>query len=591
MSFRATLIWLGLAAVLFGVVCLVHWHEAGRSAAPPPGAFPAITASKIQAVQVRPGKGLEIRAVRTNGGWALTKPLEWPAQNLSIDQFLSGLENVVPSAFITAAEMRARPTADREYGFHDPQASVILEWAQGGLHLRAGAMTAPGDQFFVQVVGTEGAYVLPADFLKLIPSGVNDWRDRSLLNLNRLEFDRINVTNAGKVLSLQRVPEGTWRLVSPIRARADQNRIHDALEKIHSLRIQEFVTDEPGEDLESFALEPARLDLCLASGTNVVAHLQFGSSTSNLVYARKSDWRTVVNVQSEFVSDWQRPVADFRDPFVLSVTEPVVSIAMDGKEPFEVIQQTNGAWQIAPSNFPGDPDLVKEFIVALSALGIEQFVKDVVTPPDLPPYGLDAPRRRCFISFPTNSVATNAIELQFGLEQEGRVFVRRADEDSVYAIPAAQARALPDAPWRLRHRRLWDFPLKDVKAVVFRNEGQARRMIREGENDWALPPGTQGVINDIAIEETVRAIVQASVDRWSGFGAGEAGKFGITDKSPQVVLELADGKTVAATFGNSTVSNGAFVMVVLNGHTWIGEYPWILCRDIMAHLAPPQKRS
>ncbi len=591
MSFKRTLFWLGVALALSAAIFLARRQARNRPAAPA-GNFPKIEGSKIQMAQVRPGRGLEIRAVRTNGVWRLIEPLDWPAQQISVDEFLAAIEKISPAARITPAEVRARPAAEKEYGFDDPKASIILHGAGIRVHFLVGSPTAPGDQFFLQVVGTEGVFVIGSDFLKLIPSSVNDWRDRALVDMNRLQADRVSVTNAGRTFSFQRNRPGPWRLVSPLNARADQARIHDALEKIHSLRTQTFVSDDPQEDLEPFGLQPPVIDLGLERDGAPAAHLLFGKSVSNLVYARRGDWHSVVTVQNEFVSDWQRPINEFRDPFVVSEDGPLQSISHVGAESFEAAWSSSGSWVLSPSNWPGDADLVKEFILAVNALRVEQFVKDVVTPADLPAYGLDTPLRQFILRHQTlDQSGTNIVELRLGATNEGRIYARRADEESVYAIGAAAALALPSRAWQLRERRIWNFRVEEVRSVSYRHGARVREIQRKGEQKWSLAPGSQGVINDLAVDETMRALASAAVDRWSALGEEQTAAFGISEATPRIVIELINGQRLTARFGNSTPSNGVFAAVVMDGQTWTGEFPWVLCRDIVTHIAPPNDQK
>jgi hypothetical protein len=201
------------------------------------------------------------------------------------------------------------------------------------------------------------------------------------------------------------------------------------------------------------------------------------------------------------------------------------------------------------------------------------------------------PTRQYAIRFDSPESTNTPLGLQFGATNEGRIFARRTDEDSVYAVPAARVQALPTTQWQLRLRRPWDFTVEDINRVTVRDSGQTRELLRKGDKSWALTAGSQGVINDLAVEETMRGVAVGGVDRWTALGAEHQAKFGITETSPRLTVELKNGQRLEASFGNPTPSNGLYVALTLHGMTWIGEYPWILCRDIAVHLAPPQEKS
>lgn len=589
MRFRSTLLWLVVAAALFAFIYF-YQRNAKLRPAPQPGGFPGIVAAEVTRVELRAGNAPELRVVRTNSEWRMEAPLPWLAQATNVEALLIALEKAKPYDYITPEEVRARPNAAREYGLDDPKASILLQTPGLQHNLLVGASTSPGDQFFLRVVGREGVYVMSADLLKLIPSSPNQWRDRAVVDLNRLPFDKVTVNN-GQVFTIERDSSRNWRMTHPMRSRADQARIHEALEKIHSLRILDFVTDDPQAELDAYGLQPPRLSLTL-TGTNMEpVTLQFGKDTnSNQVFARRTNWNSVVTVPKEFVTDWLASIKEFRDPYIFTIKDPILKITVSGATPFTVEGTTND-WKILPSNWPGDPDLIREFIVVLNGLKVVQFTRDVVTAPDLPQYGLENPTNRYEVITQAEGKAPAKFELQLGSTQDDNIFARRSDEDSIYALNADHVRLLPTAPWQLRLRKLWNMDLNDVTSVTTASEGRQRQVVNKGEGRWGFGPGSEGVMNELAVQETIRGLCTASVDRWAGVGTAELSKFGIGEKSFQVAMELRNGKTILIRFGNSTASQGAFAAIDLDGQAWIGEFPWILCRDIVTYLAPPAPPS
>ncbi len=60
----------------------------------------------------------------------------------------------------------------------------------------------------------------------------------------------------------------------------------------------------------------------------------------------------------------------------------------------------------------------------------------------------------------------------------------------------------------MRERRIWNFSTNDVVRVTIRQQGRVRQIVRNGPHDWSLAPGSQGIINDLAVEETVSGLCQ-----------------------------------------------------------------------------------
>jgi hypothetical protein len=610
MSGKKTMMWVVVAAVLFGVI----WLER-HLRRPPAGPAPVLAQfdpATVTAVEVRPGGAgqVEIRAERTNGSWRLTAPLQYPAQALSVENLLSALAKLTPVWSLGPTEIRNRPGAEDEYGLAPSRAtSIILQQGERSTHVLLGALTAPGDQLFLQVVGVDAVQVVDADLLKVVPRGANDWRDTSFLGLKVLAPDGVRVTNNAKTFSgtreaattfaLQRDPTNhLWSMVRPIEARGDTAKVEQSLERLQDLRILQFVSDDPKNDLESFGLQPPALEIALSQGTNLVALLQFGQSPTNdptRVFARRLGQKGVVAVSKELLEPWRvASVDEFRDPRLFVLTERVDAIEVQAEDTCSLQRQTNDTWRIEPRHWPADAGLVRDLLATLGDCPISGYVKYITTAKDWPEYGLAPPARRFVLQTTSVSAAgapTNVVlaDLSFGLTTNypGKVFARRADESSLYAISTNDFQRLPWNSCQLRDRKLWNFTVEDVIGITIRQQGGVRQLTHKGQYDWALAGGAQGTVDPIAIEETVRGLAQASAVGWVACGETNRARFGFTDKSYQLTFELKGGTKAAIEFGQPAPSGLPYAGTALDGEFWVFELPWLLFRDAARYLSIP----
>src|ERR1051326_7040085 len=145
MTSKANWFWISTAAALFAFIFFYQRH----AHKPPPGPTSLLANFKpaaVTSIQVRPEGQLEIRAERTNGTWALTQPLVYPAEALNVESLLIILERLTPTTYITRRELATRPKAEEEYGFGAPLATIIVWRGDYRSILFIGAKTAPGDQ-------------------------------------------------------------------------------------------------------------------------------------------------------------------------------------------------------------------------------------------------------------------------------------------------------------------------------------------------------------------------------------------------------------------------------------------------------------
>ena len=593
MNSKSTWVWLMVATVLFAVIVGLKFFG-GKPAAVVTHVLPGFKPAAVTSVQVRPADQLEIRADRTNDVWELTKPIAYPAQAASIAALLDALEKLQPAALITGAEVRQRTNADAEFGFGNPQATLALLTPGERKQIIVGTNTAPGDQVYVQVVGTEGVFVVDAEWLKLIPRNVEQWRDTGLLDLTKLAFNRITVSNAGTVIELQfHATNRVWRLTRPIPARADNPRLEGILQKLLTLRVTQFVTDNPQADLEPYGLHSPELEIAFGRGTNAPVRVQFGRSPTNdpsLVYARRGDGPTIVTVPRETLVPWRESPNEFRNQHLLTLAQPVDQIEVRDGESFTLARQADNTWRVAGQELPVDSSLVAEFLHTLATVPIVQF-KDAITEPDLPAYGLAEPRRQIVLrSAITNGAGpTNIIvaDLAFSPPKDEKVFVRRADENPVYAIRLVDYEKLPVAAWQLRERRLWNFTTNDVARLTIRQDGKVRELERNGTNSWGFAPGSQGMINDLAVEEAVYRYGELAAASWVARGAEQLPAHGFNTNKLALTFELKNGTKHSVEFGGASPAPYPYAATLVDGQIWIFEFPLGLYQLTMSYLAIP----
>lgn len=597
MSGKRTWFWLFVAAALFAFIYFYEHGARRHKTSEPVRILPRLNPAKVMSVQVRPAGHiqLEIRADRTNQTWTLNEPFVYPAEQQKIEALLTNLTKLSPAVFITPAELRNHEKVDQEYGFSSPQAVLILEQDGGFIQLNIGSRTAPGDQVFVQVVASEGVYVVDASLLKLVPATADDWRDTTVVNTSVLSSERLAVTNNAKSVFLvmhQNSTNHLWRMVWPFRARADNGWIVEGLRKLAATRIHSFLPEAPKPELDTLGLATPALELALGEGSNNVVLLQIGKSPTNdpgLVYARRVGENAFFTLPADALKPWQREsVNDFRDPHLLTATEPITAISAKADDSFD-LRQSNGVWHIFPGDRPGDPELIGHFVSVFTNAPIAQFVKDVVNPPDLPGYGLTPPLREYRLESPgsgTNLVLAD-VQFGFGTNQADKVFARRTDESSVYALSTNDFAQLPRAGWQLRERKLCNFEASDVTKVRIQRQGVTREVVHNGPHQWSLGPGSSGVINDLAIEETVRGLAQAAMLNWQAHGETGFNACGFDTAKYEITLELKNGKAFSIRFGNETPAGGVYAAVTLDGEICIGEFPGNLYGQIKYSLTVP----
>ncbi|HEY5043298.1 MAG TPA: DUF4340 domain-containing protein [Verrucomicrobiae bacterium] len=592
MKTKTTALWFVFAAALAAFIWL---YETKLQPAPPvhTALLAGLRAADVTAIQIIPAGGWEISAVRTNGVWQLEKPLAYPAQAAAIQALLASLEQLSPILRLTAAEMQGRKNADSEFGFENPQFKLDLTAGDQNWYLTVGNLTAPGDGVYVRVGGEAGAYVTDTDWLRLLPREATAWRDTGLVDVVG-KVDWLVITNGTRVIELRRnATNHLWRMTSPLDARANNLRIVTALQQLSSAKVSQFVTDNPKADLTAYGLQPAALDVWLGSGTNYLAAVHVGKDSPDHpgeVFAQREDWSSVLTVASNTFAAWRGTVNDFRDPRLLNFTGPVAEIDVRGTNGFTLKADGANGWRVAGEKFPVDEDSLKEFVQLLANLPIAEFVKDLGTATDLQGYGISTNSRAIILRFIADDTNSVKAQLVFGTAGTNRIFVKRGDEGFVYALALDDYKRLPEYGWEFRDRRIWNFSETNVSEITLHQGGKTRQILRTGANSWSLMPGSQGIINPLAIEETVRRLGQLDAIAWAGRNFPTPETFGLDTNNLDLLVELKNGEKRSVDFGGIVPGRQTvYAAVTLDGERWIFEFPPALCALVAAYLTIPQK--
>jgi hypothetical protein len=549
---------------------------------PPPGPellLPGFSAAAVDSIRVLPAGADEIQVVRSGGVWRLVRPLEYPAQARSIEALLAALEQLVPATKIPGAQLYQNPGRAAAYGLDPPRASLILSRAESRQQVLIGSLTPPGDQVFVQVVGGEGVSVVDAALLKWIPETANAWRDTALFKLGADAFDSVLVTAGERVIELKRDRAGpSWQIVRPMQARADAVRLENMIQALTDLRVLEFVSDDPRADRGVWGLQPPPLQLAFAEGTNGVRTLQFGDlvpGTTNVFYAVGLNPSAVVTVGADLLQGWLATPNDFRDRQLLRIPFGVKVVELRNGESFSLVNTTNGTWRIEPVGMPADGVTVQRFFQDLEALRVARFVKDVVAEPDLPQYGLATPAFHVALQFPSGGTSSSnpVVGLDFGSTVDEDVFVRRIDENAVYAVEASVLARIPAAAGHFRQLALWNFEADQVASVSLQKGSGVWRILQNESKQWSLAPGSQGILNAFAVDEVIQRLGQLRAVAWTDWNPESLSRYGVEEESVVLSVELKDGSRKSLRLGFPAPSGHVYAAVVLEGDPWVFELP------------------
>ena len=146
---------------------------------------------------------------------------------------------------------------------------------------------------------------------------------------------------------------------------------------------------------------------------------------------------------------------------------------------------------------------------------------------------------------------------------------------------------LPSAAFQFRERRIWAFTEEQVTNVTIRQNGKVRQLLRQGTNAWSLAPGSQGIINDLAVEEAVHQLGELAAVAWVALGEQSLAGLGFKPDGLQLEVQLKSGDKLSIRFGGTAPSQLTYAATALAGQTWVFECPPAVSELAQAYLTIP----
>lgn len=587
MKWRTTLWMVGIAAALFLFIWFTERHtlstDQRQSSLP---LLEGFRPREVESIIVQRTNSFILQVQRTNNTWEYVAPFSYPAREPAIQSLLDFTKDLKRDFLVSEGSSPSTGTVSNRFGLENPEGVLTLLQGNNRTEIRLGARALSGDKVYAQLVGAPGVYALPSKLIEMLPTAPHDWRETALMHWEGLRFDRLTVSNSARGFSIgfDRT-NNVFVLRKPFQARADNEKVGQLLLQLNNARVTQFVTDNPRSDLEPYGLQPPVLQLSFGIDTNDAYVVQFGISPTNdlgSVYARLLPRNNVVLVSRTILDQLRLSYVDMRDAHLFSFNPDAVdTLEVRGSETFNARRQNADAWIVQPGGIPADATLIRELLSSLQKLTVVEFSKDFVT--DFAPYGLAPPIYSWTLRGSTTNASgtlTNTLfaQLELGGMLDEKVFVRRHDESSVYAIKLGDAQKLPEAAWKLRERKLWSFTTNEVSLITIEQQGLRMQLRRNPEGGWSVAPGSTGIIkNQFSLEETVHRLGQLRASVWTARGETNRSALGFTDQGHKLTIEVKkNGKseTYKVEFGGRAPSRYTYAATQIDGESWFFEFPF-----------------
>jgi hypothetical protein len=266
------------------------------------------------------------------------------------------------------------------------------------------------------------------------------------------QIEEIQIKPASGDPSRVQKTNGTWQLVEPEKADADQGQVSNAATSLSTLEINRVVDDNPG-DLSQYGLNPPKSDIAFrVKGQKDMHHLLLGekTTTGGDLYAKTPDQKRVFLIAAYLENTFERTPFDLRDKTALKFDQSKadgIEIVHTGTT---ALGKTGSDWTLTkPFKARADFASAEAVLTSLSSLQMQKIVENDAK--DLGKYGLDKPDATITV----NAGSTRA-SLAMGKKEGDSVYARDLSRPIVFTIPATTAGDLEKDTSTLRRKDMFD---------------------------------------------------------------------------------------------------------------------------------------
>src|SRR5271167_692662 len=285
-----------------------------------------LKAADIAQIELRgPGRDLVIQRDGPSL-WRIVKPVQGPADNGIADGIADAIANLQVNDTV-----ETNPADLANFGLANPATTIVVMTKD--MHvlpgIMVGSLTPVGNGAYFKTTDNPAVFLTDAGFTVAAGRTLKELRSHVLVGLTGDQINRIAVTHPdGAVMEIVRQGDG-WMITKPRDYPADSAAVQQMIDAITSLRVDEFVEDNPA-DLDKFGLAKPALQFEVDGGKDnaretVLIGFKQAEAGKNNVYTRVAQGnQPVATVADYIVKAVDKSFDDLRDKTVLVFDESKV---------------------------------------------------------------------------------------------------------------------------------------------------------------------------------------------------------------------------------------------------------------------------
>lgn len=356
----------------------------------------SVEADKIEELTVKSESGEQTTLRKSGTDWQIVQPIAVKSDGAEVAGITSGLAGLEQQRLIDE-----NPADLAEYGLAPARMEVAFKAGGQEHRLLVGRKTPPGTDLYAKLAADKKVFLIPSYLEGTFNKKTFDFRDKTVLTLDRDKIDRLGIVTAARTLQFAKSgPE--WTMTAPIAARADFTTIDGLVSRLNTLQMKSIVAAEAPK-LADYGLDKPEVTVQIGSGSSQ-AVLLIGSLAGEAVYAKDNSKPTVITIDKGLADELKKDVGEFRqhDLFDARAFNATRIDVVRGAETFSFEKtksknkdgQEEEKWrQLAPAARDADQTKVENLVSALTSARATSFVDSAAKT------GLDKPELAVTVKF------------------------------------------------------------------------------------------------------------------------------------------------------------------------------------------------
>lgn len=388
---------------------------------------------------------VDVSAVKKDGLWRLTKPVDVLADSQTIDGLVKAISEYSYAKVITSSRDQWA-----EYGLLEPARHVTLR--TGGdsprtISVYFGSKAPVGYDVYLRTSLDDRVVIGSQHILMATSKVLNDFRDKTLLKIEEPKLKNFTYTHKGEPAVEIAKADGRYQIAKPEALEADGAAVRDYVEDLNAIKVANFF-DQP-DDATKKAFESPDYQLTWQHETGEASTLKIADKDGKLLAAFDPTQRVYV-LPDDYKAKIGKDLNHFRNRRVLEPESlDAKTVEIDG----EVYQSVEGTWYVQADaakfddkgKFKGDPKdkpaekaNIRAFMVDLEFAKTDRFL-----PLDDPSAkALEVPEHRLTLKYHDAAKPALVIDFYKAPGVDDKYLVKRSGGKYIYRVAKSTLNSL-----------------------------------------------------------------------------------------------------------------------------------------------------